>query len=373
MSNMDPSELRFFVYGKLAADASRPPAVLADQAIRNRDNMFDEASEGAIYTELVNNLATIQKRLQALNVNDRISALEPAVSEMLARMIYGSNRVAKVGGGWEATLDLCRPIFRSKKSALDVYREELEYEALADPRRQPISTIVTPPEIRKDHEIIQHAKAAKYMLTELHLHGHGLSEEILLNTHRILTHNIDSADGVPPTKYGGIYCKSSSASPDASQQHEPTSISRSVQDMIQSLNRDLATVEKGQLLSPIAFAAKYCQIFCEIRPFYEGNGRMGRLLLNAMLLKTVGAVACVGSDAQSQSFPRSIIKSTCDSPNPGQVDPRNGNAISLVHGLEALSSTILKSLVDTTGRLAKSLRTQTSSGYKPFSNCLAGK
>jgi len=40
---------------------------------------------------------------------------------------------------------------------------------------------------------------------------------------------------------------------------------------------------------PVALAAKYCHMFVNIiHPFVNGNGRMCRLILNALLLKSMG-------------------------------------------------------------------------------------
>jgi len=360
-SIMDPSELRFFVYRKMAVDASRPLAVATDRVVVNQDTL-DGASVGGLYAELVRNTTAIQKSLQALSLDDGILVLEPIVSKLLARMIYCSNRIDDVGGDWDATMHLCQPIFRSKKSTLDVYREELEYEALVDPCRQPRSTIVTPADIRREHEIIQHAKAAKYMLTEVYLHGHELSEEILLNTHRIMTYNIDSADGAPPTEYGGVY-RSSSAPSQTSEQSASWFISQSVQHMIESLTTDLAGIEKDELLKAVSVASNYCHVFCNIRPFSEGNGRMGRLLLNAILLKTVGAVACLGNDTQSRESLKAVGDSVCGSPKREQVSPGKITATPHLHGPEALRSMVLKSVVESTRHLAKALRAETGIRY----------
>ncbi|OAQ86434.1 hypothetical protein VFPBJ_00474 [Purpureocillium lilacinum] len=295
----------------MAVDASRPLAVATDRVVVNQDTL-DGASVGGLYAELVRNTTAIQKSLQALSLDDGILVLEPIVSKLLARMIYCSNRIDDVGGDWDATMHLCQPIFRSKKSTLDVYREELEYEALVDSCRQPRSTIVTPADIRREHEIIQHAKAAKYMLTEVYLHGHELSEEILLNTHRIMTYNIDSADGAPPTEYGGVY-RSSSAPSQTSEQSASWFISQ--------------------------------------------------LLLNAILLKTVGAVACLGNDTQSRESLKAVGDSVCGSPKREQVSPGKITATPHLHGPEALRSMVLKSVVESTRHLAKALRAETGIRY----------
>ncbi|CAJ2506436.1 Uu.00g005660.m01.CDS01 [Anthostomella pinea] len=45
---------------------------------------------------------------------------------------------------------------------------------------------------------------------------------------------------------------------------------------------------------PLAFAAQYSCRFVNVHPFLDGNGRMCRLLLNAVLLSVAGVVAPLG-------------------------------------------------------------------------------
>ncbi|CAI7609808.1 unnamed protein product [Penicillium glandicola] len=60
--------------------------------------------------------------------------------------------------------------------------------------------------LRSRREIIQHAKAAAFMIDQLCIHNQSLSEAIILETHQILTHKIDAIDGTRTwQEYSGTY------------------------------------------------------------------------------------------------------------------------------------------------------------------------
>lgn len=64
--------------------------------------------------------------------------------------------------------------------------------------------------------------------------------------------------------------------------------------MLASLNADIAEAERTKSLDPYTLAARYCGNFVCVHPFLDGNGRMCRLLLNALLLKYAGVVVPIG-------------------------------------------------------------------------------
>ena len=62
------------------------------------------------------------------------------------------------------------------------------------------------------------------------------------------------------------------------------------------LQTELSPRDKSQGLDPYDIAARYCHRFVNIHPFVDGNGRMGRLLANIILLRYVGIVAPFGGN-----------------------------------------------------------------------------
>uniref|UniRef100_A0A8H7NCS3 Fido domain-containing protein n=1 Tax=Bionectria ochroleuca TaxID=29856 RepID=A0A8H7NCS3_BIOOC len=75
---------------------------------------------------------------------------------------------------------------------------------------------------------------------------------------------------------------------------EHTRVPYAMQNMIKGLQSDLREAEKLGDIDPVGLAAKYCHIFVNIHPFLNGNGRLCRLILNSILLKYSGTLACIG-------------------------------------------------------------------------------
>ncbi|KAM0222809.1 hypothetical protein ACHAQD_004004 [Fusarium lateritium] len=67
-----------------------------------------------------------------------------------------------------------------------------------------------------------------------------------------------------------------------------------MRDMVEALESD---IEKGEM-DRLELASEYCHRFVNIHPFGDGNGRMCRLILNALLLRFDLGVVCIGQDAE---------------------------------------------------------------------------
>ncbi|KAF5538960.1 adenosine monophosphate transferase FICD like [Fusarium mexicanum] len=133
-------------------------------------------------------------------------------------------------------------------------------------------------------------------MNEVAIKGKDLSEEVILETHRLLTYKIDSPGGIPSSEYGGIYRNCPVQRGFHSFPHQ-AKVPKAVRDLTDSLKDDIATAEESGEIDPVALAAKYCHRFVNIHPFLDGNSRTSRLILNTILLKYFGCFVWFGKDA----------------------------------------------------------------------------
>lgn len=154
-------------------------------------------------------------------------------------------------------------------------------------------------QIVRRREVIQHALAFQFIINQVVCHDNPLSESIILETHRILTKNIDAPGGAPWQEYAGRY-RHIPVHAGSTNFVAPRFVSRKMRELIQEFNEDIAKAEKTHSLDPFTLAAKYCNDFVMIHPFLDGNGRMCRLILNAILLKYAGVVVCLGENDESR-------------------------------------------------------------------------
>ncbi len=71
-------------------------------------------------------------------------------------------------------------------------------------------------------------------------------------------------------------------------------IIKPLKPLVQGLAAGIAAIEKTRTIDPFMLAAKYCDRFVDVHPFTDGDGRMCRLILNAILIKFAGIVVVIG-------------------------------------------------------------------------------
>ncbi|KAK7398470.1 hypothetical protein QQX98_012157 [Neonectria punicea] len=257
-------------------------------------NVLGEVDPDDLYEDLKSSLEDFVQSLKSSSVDEK--ALEDQISDVLARMIFGSNMIESAGGGLDTTLKLCRAIFQGEgENAPEIQEGDADYEVLGRDlalRRVPhgIDAI-----LRSHHEIVQHAKATKYIINEVYINGKAISEETILQTHRILTHKLDTEEGMSWTEYSGVY-RQCDVGAGLHQYMDPRLVPGAMRAMLRSLNGDLQDATECGEIDPVALAAKYSHTFVNIHPFVDGNGRVCRLILNATLLKYSGIVVCIGEE-----------------------------------------------------------------------------
>ncbi|PNP80054.1 hypothetical protein FNYG_06764 [Fusarium nygamai] len=234
---------------------------------------------------------------QGLEQSEDKPDIDEHIIDELARMVYGSNMIENVGGGLDITLKLCKDVFRGGKeppeeiSEHDPYYQQLDLYLYNKDLPCKHSDI-----IQSYREIVQHAKAARYMIEQVCINDKDLSEHIITQAHGDLTYKIEISKHIPWNEYSGQYrlwnvqCGSH-----VFMDHSKVRIA--MRDMIEELGSDIKkATEKGQI-DPVALASKYCHQFANIHPFGDGNGRMCRLILNTLLIKHGYPIVSIGQDS----------------------------------------------------------------------------
>ena len=136
--------------------------------------------------------------------------------------------------------------------------------------------------LRDHYEAVGHAKAYDYVyqITE----KEGLTEENILNLHRLFYQQID-AEKAGHYRNVKVYISGS--------RYAVAAVSKIPTEM-QKLVKWYNANEKK--LHPIELAATLHQRFVFIHPFVDGNGRVARLLMNLALLRNGFTIAIITDD-----------------------------------------------------------------------------
>ncbi|KAM0345558.1 hypothetical protein ACHAPU_006488 [Fusarium lateritium] len=252
------------------------------------------SSSDALDHELRTILSELSE-LQGAKSREQEEALEEFHVEQLSRMVYGSNMIEFAGGSLETTRRVCRTdLDKNVEEVSDITRTDPEYDEIQrhlESRNLPDGHADI---LQSYREIVQHALAAKYMFDKVG-ENEPLSEEIIKEAHYILTYKIDINDNTPWTQYSGRY-RDWNVQCGSHVFMDMGRVPSATNSMIESLNRDIDTLA----INPVTLASKYCHRFVNIHPFADGNGRMCRLILNALLLKFGFGVVCIGQDREDR-------------------------------------------------------------------------
>ncbi|KAF5676204.1 hypothetical protein FCIRC_7125 [Fusarium circinatum] len=219
----------------------------------------------------------------------------------LARMVYGSNMIENVGGGLDITLKLCKDVFRDKELPEEISDHDPDYEQLDLYLYSKDLPCKHADILQSYREIVQHAKAARFMIEQVCINNKDLSEHIITQAHGDLTYKIEISKHIPWNEYSGQYrLWNVQWGSHVFMGHSKVRIA--MRDMIEELESDIKkATEKGQI-DPVALASKYCHKFVNIHPFGDGNGRMCRLILNTLLIKYGGGcpIVSIGLDSKDR-------------------------------------------------------------------------
>lgn len=138
--------------------------------------------------------------------------------------------------------------------------------------------------MRSRQETIQHAQALKHIVHAMVHNDELLTEKLILDTHRILCTGVDHEDGSDWTDYAGIYRDGEVAAQSVGQKKphlfiRASAVPHFMREMCKSYEDDVEKRKMTQEIDPFTLAARYAWYYVNIHPFWDGNGRMCRLIL----------------------------------------------------------------------------------------------
>ncbi|GKZ94782.1 hypothetical protein AnigIFM59636_008510 [Aspergillus niger] len=258
---------------------------------------LDEDSPKDLFKKATDFYNIIQEKLKDKG-NEGTAIISDTLTRHLGTVIFGSNYIERAGLNLEETIKICEIIFRGefvdpeKKPERESDYEKKLIEAIRS--KTPASHI-----IRSRREVVQHALALNFLINEMVVKDKPLSEDLILRTHRILTEYIDTAGGIPWMEYSGRY-RNVHVHAGNTNFVAPNYVPAKMRELVADFERDVHKIESTRVLDPFTLAAKYCNDFVMIHPFADGNGRMCRLIMNAILLKYAGIVVCLGEHDESR-------------------------------------------------------------------------
>ncbi|KAL8657911.1 MAG: hypothetical protein Q9202_007646 [Teloschistes flavicans] len=266
--------------------------------------------------------------------------LERHLTNEMAEVVFGSNQFNRLGADLDETLRLCLLVFSGAGDLGAVerspgYQAKLEMFLLqnAKPGEKAVP--------RSRREVVQHAAAFQFLVDAFVKKDQELSEGLIRDTHAIMVKGLSAAEaGVISAKgFAGTYRKKA-AYAGSTEMTKPAEISSAMRSLVAGLRHDLAEAENSGHLDPFMLAARYCDRFVNIHPFKDGNGRMCRLILNAILIKYAGVIVPLGEKADDREEYLAVAQeSTKVSGHPGQL----GTLV--VRKAKSAYSKMLKSIV----------------------------
>ncbi|KAF4967906.1 hypothetical protein FZEAL_10465 [Fusarium zealandicum] len=221
------------------------------------------------------------------------------INASIVHAIFGSNMIEGAGLGLDVTLHLCLKILEGEPVD-DIEDRDPEYESkLLDLFNHDKTLRALPRQhvLRGRREIVQHMRAFQYFIDRFVVKKEDMTEELIKDTHAILCKGVSIIDPelpeVPSDKYAGRY-RNVAVGAGNTMFVVPKYVPEKMNEMCTNLKREIQEGEARGSLDPFSLAAKYSLRFVEIHPFQDGNGRMCRMILNAILFRYAGIVVPIG-------------------------------------------------------------------------------
>ncbi|KHN96028.1 Filamentation induced by cAMP/death on curing-related protein [Metarhizium album ARSEF 1941] len=196
---------------------------------------------------------------------------------------------------------MIRAIFGSELSERDpTYQSQLLelYSKQSGLKNMPAKYI-----LRSRNEVVQHARAFQHIIHAFVVDKKDLSEDLIKETHRILVKGVPIVEegypDVSPDEYGGVYRKVVVGA-GTTNFTVPEFVPKKMEEMCDALKDELEIAEDRKGIDPFSIASKYSMEFVMIHPFQDGNGRMCRMILNAILCRYAGVIVPIGEQDEER-------------------------------------------------------------------------
>ncbi|KAM5351100.1 hypothetical protein ACJ41O_003823 [Fusarium nematophilum] len=278
----------------LSPSLLNPPLALQPDTVYRNDT-DKELDPGSLFTKATRYLGSLQ---QLVSTEEHHRILSNVIEGCVIHSIYGSNKIEHAGLGQEATFYLCRRILSGDAVPVFDGRQEdepgLHHLITVDEslRGQPRETL-----LRGGREVVQHLHAFQHLIQRFAVSHDDLTEDLIKETHAILCSGLAIIDEdmpeVPSEKYAGRY-RDVAVGAGSTMFIMPKYVPLRMKELCDSLREEMRTKESEGGIDPFSLAAKYSLQFVDIHPFQDGNGRMCRLILNAILFRYIGIVVAIG-------------------------------------------------------------------------------
>ncbi|CAJ0553336.1 Ff.00g118480.m01.CDS01 [Fusarium sp. VM40] len=274
-----------------------PPVRVSIQSDNSYRTYNDEQNPQALFEKATRYLDS----LKANYTKEQQNTLTRETNEAVIHAIFGSNMIERAGFDWEPTLLICRSVIRQNgEYMVDPYSDIGEswagHSALRGKSRDEL--------VRGHREVAQHMMAFQHIIHQFVIARGEMTEGLIKDTHAILCKNISIIDPehpeVPWEKYAGKY-RDVAVGAGNTMFIMPKFVPAKMVEMCAGLQRELEEGEATRgILDPFSLASKYSLKFVEIHPFQDGNGRMCRLILNAILLRYAGVIVAIGETEEDR-------------------------------------------------------------------------
>ncbi|RGP72340.1 filamentation induced by camp death on curing [Fusarium longipes] len=209
--------------------------------------LFDKATR---YLESLRNSRRESDQQETLIIRE--------LHDSIIHATFGSNQIEKAGLNLDITIHLCNTILRG--------------EPIPD---------VDKYDIQGRREVVQHMRAFHHIIHHFVVLGEDMTEDLIKETHAILCEGITITTHhphVPPEEYAGTYRDVFDIFVGAGDTMfvPPKYVPANMSDMCANLKKEIGNG------------------FVEIHPFQDGNGRMCRMILNAILFRYTGIIVPIG-------------------------------------------------------------------------------